>query len=106
MIFRAIVSASALGFLYGFFNSFANCISRGVSHLVSRWLILKKGNRAHGGLIKNAFDFFTLLLCGVLFLLSNYVFLDGTFNLYSLVFLILTALVSKLLFAKLLSLSS
>ena len=85
MVFASVLFAALLGAvsgaLYLLFQSFFTLISS----YDKRWLKKQSKEKEKRGIFTGIFDCFFVLAIGITYIVSCYVFLDGVFDIYSLI---------------------
>lgn len=95
MILTSVVSSALIGAFFGALYSLLHFFSYTVQRLLKR--LFKKGvaEKTKSSFTGNIFDCFFVLAVGICYFISCYIFLDSTFEIYSLASLILAFSLSK-----------
>ena len=98
MLFKAIILSGLLGLITGFIHSFFKCLSRVMRYAFYKRLRKTDAKSPKYGLLSNTFDFVIVFVMGNLYLVCNYLFLDGVVDVYSLLMLLISSLAFKHMF--------
>lgn len=100
MIRSSVISSMIIGVAFGFLYALFTKISAWLLSLFKR----TSSDKSKCGIIQNVFDFLFITSLALIAFLSQYVFLDGVLEIYTLMSLIITFAVSVKLFSELFSL--
>ena len=95
MILSAVLFSLFLGLIFGFLYAAVMSLINLISNAALKG---KKQKTQRKSLLKNAVDLLIVLALSIVHLLSGYVFLDGAFNVYSTLALLISSLISARLF--------
>lgn len=95
MVFSAVLFSSFAGAVFGALYSLFASLYLAISKQIERRFKKQLNERKNDSIFKNLVDCFFALLVGLSYIILSYIFLDGVFEIYSLLSLIVTFLVSK-----------
>lgn len=90
MILKSVIASAVIGVISGVLYGLVRILAKMIRRMIFDKLKVKQASTGRTGLLANSFDFFYTVTIGCAFLLSLYVFLDGVFEIYSFIALILS----------------
>ena len=92
MIFLSVVASALIGAISGILYSFIRTSNTMVRKFISSRFKKQFIEKEKYGILGNLFDCFFVLAVGLTYITSSYIFLDGAFEIYSVMSLVLAFL--------------